>query len=556
MAIGSVASVTGDCRYARHALHNAFTLLRSFSSAISICREESQRRAPRRVDNTYMKSSPLRPRKTLELASIVFLGTACSVAAAREDVLLNAVFISGSTRYSAAELTECYGERIGQPVSRRLLDAIASDVQARYRRDGWVTPVVIALDADPRSATPRLHVFEASIKEIALRGDAGPYVETIMDRAHALKTVGIDKQRTQAYLRELNDLPGLNVRARFEPRDEARNELVLVLDARYKAIAGSVAANNRGAPELGRVMISSRVTVNGAFGTHSALSLYGLTSDRPDRYRSMGAGVEWHTTDGRARVDISDTRAKFTNDYEFHAQRAQLEMYKSALRTETLRIEGFLGFAAREAEGAYPDERVSDIGTRVLEIGLLTRYSGERSSGYTRLGVARGIDGLGASAVTRSSFVPALDFEKATLDFAYVQVLATNWLVRVDGEGQWSDADLPAGERFAFGGSLFGRAFDPGAVIGDTGAALSLQLEYVQRWRGNWLRQGSLYAQSDYGYARDRVYGDDDAASLTAGIKGTFVSLLASLELSMPIDRTFERTDDDPRVFANMRMRF
>jgi hemolysin activation/secretion protein len=503
-----------------------------------------------------MKATIIRPLNALRLATVVLLSIA-STADAGDDLLLNAVFITGSSRYSAADLVECYAERLGQPVTKRLLDGVANDVQARYRRDGLVAPIVVAMDAESSSTTPRLHVFEAAIKEIVVRGDVGPYVDMIMNRAHQLQAVGIDKQRTQAYLRELNDLPGLNVRARFEPRDTAPNEFVLVLDTSYKAVAASLSFSNRGTPELGRTLLSGRATLNGALGTHSALSLYGATSDQPDRYRTVGSGLEWNFGDARARVDVADTRARFDNDYEYHSQRAWFGLYKSALRTEQLHVEGFFGFAARDAEGAYPDEVVSDVDTRVAEIGVLARQSGPKASGYARLGFARGTDLFGASVVTRNNYVPQLVFDKATLDMAYMRSLSRNWLVRVDGEGQWSDANLPSGERFSFGGSVLGRAFDPGELVGETGGALSVQLEYVHRWQGAWLRQSSVYAQSDYGYARDRYYGSDDAASMTAGIKGTFSSLLASLELSMPINQSLERSSDGgPRVFANMQMRF
>jgi hemolysin activation/secretion protein len=138
-----------------------------------------------------------------------------------------------------------------------------------------------------------------------------------------------------------------------------------------------------------------------------------------------------------------------------------------------------------------------------------------------------------------------------------VRTLSPRWRVRLDAQGQWSDADLPAGERFTFGGATFGRAFDPAELIGDKGAAVGVQLEHVQRWKQTWLQQSSVYVHSDYGYASDRYYGSDDAASVSAGIKAWLPSALARLELSVPMMRgVSERPSEDARAFAEIQISF
>jgi hemolysin activation/secretion protein len=492
----------------------------------------------------------------LRAALVVLLCTHASITFARNDVLLNSPFITGSTRYSAAELIECFAPRIGQPVTRGLLDAIAAEIQARYRRDGLVSPSVVALDSELTSATPRLHVFEASIDEIALRGDSGPYLETIMEQAHELRTGAIDKRGTQNYLRRLNELPGLSVRARFEPRDGASNRFTLVLDSRYEAVEGSISVDNRGTAALGRTMVAGSTRFNGIAGTHSALTLSAATSDQPERYRYLGAGIEWDMAATRARLDVADSNAEFANRYHYHAQRARLEVRTTALRSDTLLVEPMLRLTFRDSEGRYPALEVSDVRTRVAAIGLLARLGSERASGYARWSISRGIDGFGAFVDMRNT-EPDMTFSSTSLDLAIVYLLATDWLLRLDAEAQWSDAHLPAGERFAFGGSTLGRGFDPGELIGDRGAAIGLQLERMQRWGGEWLRNTSVYVQSDYGYASDSDRGSDNAASVTAGFKAVFASLLAELELSTPVNRSAEHPHaSDPRAFVRMQLRF
>jgi hemolysin activation/secretion protein len=398
-------------------------------------------------------------------------------------------------------------------------------------------------------------VFEAGIDEIALRGNAGPYVDTIMDRAHEMQSGTIDRRRTQAFIRGLNELPGLNIRASFEPRGSTLNRMTLVLDAKYEAVNGALSISNRGTDELGRMLVSGRITSNGVLGSHTAASLYGATSNETDRYQFVGAGIEHAFSSATATIDFSESRAEFSSGYQYESQRGRIEL-RSHVDFDVLQIQPFLGLNWRDAHGRFPEIAISEMRTRSAELGAMARHSGERTFAQVRAGFARGFDAIGAYAYSRNGTVSDLSFSKTSFDTTIVHALAAKWRVRIDAEGQWSDSDLPAGERFAFGGATWGRAFDPAELIGDSGAAVSLQLEHVQVSRQTWLRQSSVYLQGDYGYARDNEFGDADAASLSAGLKASFASMLAKLELSTPVVRASNDSPSSVRAFAQVQFTF
>lgn len=254
--------------------------------------------------------------RALRRAFVIVLVTAPVITFARNETLLNAAVITGSTRYSAADFTEVYAARIGQPTSRALLDAIVAEIEARYRRDGYVAPTIVAPDSEVNSTTPRIHVLEATIQEIALRGDAGPYADAIMDRASALRAGPIDRIATRRWLRELNTLPGLRVNAHFEPRSGA-NDLLLVLDTSYDAIDGALILNNRGSEDLGRILFSGRISANALLGWGESFSVYGVTTNEPDRYRFVGGSVERSSPRVNIRADVGTSRARLDDDREY-----------------------------------------------------------------------------------------------------------------------------------------------------------------------------------------------------------------------------------------------
>ena len=119
-----------------------------------------------------------------------------------------------------------------------------------------------------------------------------------------------------------------------------------------------------------------------------------------------------------------------------------------------------------------------------------------------------------------------------------------------------SNDSLPPGERFAFGGSRFGRAFDPATLIGDSGAAGSFQVEHLRNWQSAFLESGRVFIQADYDYSELNVSRQSmTAASVTMGFGARVASLLGSLELSHSLhDSRIDPNVGQPRVFLYLHM--
>jgi hemolysin activation/secretion protein len=476
--------------------------------------------------------------------------------AAATKVLLSAPFITGSAQYSPVDFAPLIGPHIGKPVSRALLDEIATELQALYGRDGYVVPRVLIIDSEFASSTPRLHIYEAQIAEVAIRGDAGPHLAAIMDQAALLQSNLIHKERSRQYLRQIEQLPGITLKATFEPRASETNRYVLVLNLQYDAVQASVTLNNRGAAELGRTLVSGRVTFHGLLGAEESITLTGAASSGDGDYQYVGGRVQRRFSQVGTQLDVSHSEAEFANGYRYSTQRARLQADMAVVDDGVWRVSPLVALSARNGAGTNAGITLSEIDTRALHVGVALRRLESGASTYVWSSFTRGIDGLGASARTWDDRPLDLSFSKSQLELIHVYSVAPAWRMRFDLDAQWSNDDLPAGERFTFGGALLGRAFDPATLIGDSGAALSVQLERIQRWKHPWLRSSKVYLQSDYGYAYDNVSGDNDAASATVGVSSTIASTLASLELSHPLIDARSMKEEGLRAFFLMQVNF
>ena len=477
---------------------------------------------------------------------------------ANDPTVLSSPFITGSELYPVADFAPLIGRYVGKEMNRDLIDQITADIQAKYAQDGYVVPQVFRLDSDLASSTPRIHIFEARIAEVAIRGDAGPYLQTIMDHAVLLDSNIIHKQRSLSYFRRIEELPGLKLRAAFEPRANQPNRYTLVLNVSYEAVRTNVAVHNRGTEELGRTMVAGRVTLNGVLGAEETISLVGAASTDVDRYHYVGGRIEKRLAQVGAQLDVSSSRANFESDYSYSTERARLELNVIGYDDGVWRIDPLAAVGGRNGAGrGAADVALNETNTRFIEAGLSARRLTSGATTYLWSTFTRGLDGLGASSWSLYGAPAQLQFSKANVELLHVHSLAPLWRMRFDLDAQWSDDDLPTGERFTFGGARLGRAFDPAALIGDSGAAMSVQLERHQRWKHPWFRSGKLYLQADYGYAEHHAAASDEAASMTLGLSTLIASAFASLELSHPLMRPEAAVDsNDLRAFFLMQVTF
>lgn len=471
---------------------------------------------------------------------------------------LDAVIVTGSEHYSARDFAGVTSRFVGQSISSGLIAQITKEVESVYRDDGYVVPRIVQLDPTIETSTPRLHVFEAAIASVVVRGDAGPHRDAIESRAQSLRGNLIDKRAARAALAAIEALPGIRAKAHFEPSEGDINRFVLVLEVSYRAVEATASAHNRGTEEIGPVLAGGRVALNGLLGAGEKLAFTAFTAQHVDDYQYFATELERRFGAVDTALQGSTSKAMFADDSEYSTQRADLELRTVAYDSGNATFEPWLALGMRDSDGRAADgDRLSLQRTRWIGVGAATRLTGEYATTRVRADVARGFDALGAMSQTLPPADVELAFTKAMLDVVHVRALTTKWSARLDVEAQWSADDLPFGERFTFGGARFGRGFDPGTLVGDSGASASVQVLRALDVSGQWLRSLQAFVQTDYGYADDVRYGSDTAASGSVGITGRVSIVQATLELSQSLlaPEAFV-VDESPRAFFTMRMTF
>jgi hemolysin activation/secretion protein len=126
-----------------------------------------------------------------------------------------------------------------------------------------------------------------------------------------------------------------------------------------------------------------------------------------------------------------------------------------------------------------------------------------RAINQINLVLSQGIEGLGASANGSANLSRAngrTDFTKFEATFSRLQPLPGNFSVLLAAYGQWAGKPLLSPELCGYGGRVFGRAYDPSELVGDSCLELLGELRYDIQHNLQNLTQLQLYAFADRGW--------------------------------------------------------
>jgi hemolysin activation/secretion protein len=421
----------------------------------------------------------------------------CPLADSAVEVTLSSVTFRGSSALKAEDFAPAYRGLIGTPQKVSVICEIR-DRAARALFDRGILARVEIPEQRISGGALVLEVVEAHVVNVRVRGDVGPAqaaVERYVEKLRGMKP--FDMRRAQRYLLLASDIPGVRVRAAIKP-----------------------SANG----ERGAVDIDVTVTRNGAFtavgnvqnlGSKTVGPWGGLVRGDARSFTPFGEDtslVVFHTLDSNEQlvVQLLETARIGGDGWIVRASAVYGESHPGdVLKPLDLDSTSVVG----ELEAAYPlirrrrlDLNLAggfDLVNQTTDLGdgggkltddrvrvFYLRADGDvRTSTFDRpvllaggITVRKGVDGLGASApgsdlLTRSLAAPDawLVRGNGSLDVPVAGPISAS--LRVDA--QFTDKPLMPYEQISLGDLTVGRGYDPAVVLGDSGAAASLDLRYA-----------------------------------------------------------------------------
>lgn len=489
---------------------------------------------------------------------------------------LQALSVDGATVYSSETLTAPYSPLLGQELSLSRLYALANEMTARYRNDGYLLSSVVVPAQTVSEGKIRLQAVEGYLAAVEFEGELenrrGMY-ERIRQRLLAqrpLRTATLERQMLL-----LNDLPGVSAQAVLQPARES-GAANLTVRMGVANVAASMGATNRGSEVQGPVQYDASLELRSLLTLHDATTLRYLQSSERDELwlaavshtqRLTAGGLDW-TLGGSVSRSNPELGVDFAAlNLETDTDQANMQLAYPFIRGRAGNLRGRIAVTYHDG---LTDSAFGEISRDVISavrVGL-SFDSVDAWSGVNLIDVefSHGVSALGSSEqgdpfASRLGANP--QFSKATLYVARLQSLAPRFSVLLAASGQAAFSNLLAPEEFAFGGEFYGRAYDPSEVVGDSGAAGKIELRFTHDNPGGF--SFTLYGFYETGYVWRRLdaseigaQDEDHASSAGGGVRVNFGQYVSGyVEGAVPLDHIVAAEgNDDARVFGGIKIGF
>jgi len=484
------------------------------------------------------------------------------------------VIFENLTVFTAEQLRPDYEPYLDKEVTLSTLNEIVSNITAHYRNAGYVLSRAVLSPQRIEDGIVRIRIISGYVDKVSFEGvkDTSGLLNDYADKIRDAKP--LNTATLERYLLLIEDLPGVTAHAALRPSPSAHGASDIIITITQKPVDGSVTVDNRSTRYLGPVEGSVTVNANNALGLYDRTSLRGVSSTSPDEMR-------YAQVDHQEQLDSEGTKVDVSAGYTHTAPGYRLtpfdingrDMVYSAevshpfIRSRQTNMYGDVKFDVRQTDTSSLGDNLYDDKLRVLRAGgsydfvdpllAINKFQGEVSKGLNW--------DTSSNTGLRSTATGTPDFIKGTMQASRLQPIEGPVNLYISTTGQASANTLLTAEQFSLGGANFGSAYDPSEIIGDSGIAGRVELQYNRSGDFYYLPNYQLYGFYDIGtvWTRNAAAGLKDTESLADVGVGTRFNIMepvsGGLEIGWPLTRKVAADGGDgymPRLFFSLAYRY
>ncbi|MBO6521084.1 MAG: ShlB/FhaC/HecB family hemolysin secretion/activation protein [Rhodospirillales bacterium] len=485
--------------------------------------------------------------------------------------ILSAVTFLGNTQFTSAAFTQLYEPYLAREISLEDVKKITDSVTAFYREKGFFLSRAVVESQNLEFGVLNIRVIEGRITEVKFETQSADQKDLL--RPYGDKIASIEGpanvNTVERYLLLMNDLPGIDARAKVNRIDEDAGVYGLDIAVKKKAVSAFFNVDNRGSHSVGRDQAYVSATANGWLtGRESTrLGVFTIPSS-PNELRYVELAQQWALGAEGTTVSLFGSYSMIDagaeeedNDLNSQSSRGSVSVSHPIVRGRAENLKATVSFDASRQKQF--DSGVFDFEDRlqVLRGGLDGYYEDElQGANSGNIWISRGlaIDDSDRLAPQRSRSGGRPVFTKVYARAERLQAITDKWSVKLSVAGQASDQRLLSAEEFSLGGYLYGRGYEGGEISGTHGAAGMVELQYGDNIDLGWLSSYQFYGFYDGGVVWETAtnsYASEHESLTSAGV-GVRAALgenfISGLEVATPLTRPAAEIGGDgksPRVF-------
>lgn len=487
---------------------------------------------------------------------------------------------------AAEELRPTYAPYLGteQPVA--VICEIRDAAATVLRRKGYLAAVQVPTQRIENGVV-RFEVLYARVTAIRVRGEAGRAEGLIASYLSRLTQDDVfNRNNAERYLLLARDLPGYDVRLSLRPAGTAPGDLVGEVTVLATPVEVDFNAQNYAARDTGRWGGQLRAQFNGLTGLGDRTSIsYFNTADFDEQSvlqvaHDFRVGPEGLTLGGRftyawTQPDLGVSTGNA--DLKARTLFASAEASYPFIRRQALTLRGALGMD-------FVNQKVNFIGPlsrdklRVAYLRLdanavdMAHAAAPRWRAAGSFELRRGLaifdatNGCGGVACPIGQTAPSrLDGDPTAtvvrlggmMEYAFAKTLSVAVMPRL----QYAFDPLLSFEEYSAGNYTIGRGYDPGTIIGDSGAGFQVEARAgrLSPLGGNFIFQPFAFVDAAWVWNKNMPSGFDPQrlVSVGGGVRASFANRFRlDVSLAVPTRRAgFQTERGDPRLLVSFTTR-
>jgi hemolysin activation/secretion protein len=425
---------------------------------------------------------------------------------------VNSIQISGTTAFSDLELLPLVEDVAGHDVTLADLEAAAERITQFYRANGYpVARAYIPAQRVERGGV-EIAVLEGHYGKLDVRNNSRLSDSFVRDTLRAAASDAVIE--TSALDRDvllLKDLAGVAVTATLAPGDAVGTSDLVVDIGAAPMFSGTLETDNFGNQYTGELRYGGSAAVANLAGRGDLLTVRGLISENSGLWYGRAAYLVPVTSGGlRAGGAVSHTYYslgdKFSsldadgeaNIYSLLTQYPVLRSIRANIDVQT----AFNYFDLNDKIGAASSSDPRSLQSMTLSVsgnlsdGLLG--GGMNAASLTIAGGSLHLDDALAATIDRATARTEGTFGIAGYSLMRLQRITDPLQLYVAIQGQYSNKNLDASQKFVLGGPNAVRAYDQGVGIGDQGLLGTVELRCELPSTG-WFTHPTAFAFFDGG---------------------------------------------------------
>ena len=482
---------------------------------------------------------------------------------------LKTVTIKGMHAFTQSQVEDIYAPYIGHEISLDTVWKIAAELTDRYHAAGYFLSQVTVPAQELKDGDVTLHVVEGYIGEVVL-DDAtlknNSIIQEWIERLQSYRP--LKASQIESVLLQMNDLPGVNLRAVLEPiKDKKDGSVRLNLLPQKEVGHGQIGYDNNGSRFLGPQELTAQYETSIIPGQQTSISLLSALPMSRVQYGALKQQIPiYAATNLELYASNTNSKPGYTldpNDIKSDSKLLGIAVNYKPIRQREENLTTRVAFESRNTDADILGTPLTRDYIRALRANVTYQrtdnWGGANEASFT---LSRGLNVFGASGagdlnLSRAEATP--DFTKEELQLSRTQTITEDWTMVALFGAQAASGPLYSSEEFGYGGQNFGRAYDDSEITGDQGIAGSAELRYggLPSWNGFFLVPYGFYDIGEvwnYDIAQPgRVSGSSAGGGVRLAVtNGISANLGAAFPLTKPVETPLYGNGKNPRYIMQL----